>query len=102
VQFRADFLRSAPPTISDLASGMIKGIGPIYAKIGSSQIAECPRDAKRQTEMVTGDPNAALIEWVVQYRVSDPVKLFLRFGNRAKPSAMNPDILALRPPPLTR
>ncbi len=37
VQFRADFLRSAPPTTAEgiekyLASGMIKGIGPIYAK----------------------------------------------------------------------
>ena len=36
VQFRADFLRSAPPTTAEgiekyLASGMIKGIGPIYA-----------------------------------------------------------------------
>ena len=37
VQFRADFLRAAPPTTAEgiekyLASGMIKGIGPIYAK----------------------------------------------------------------------
>ena len=37
VQFRADFLRSAPPTTAEgiekyLASGMIKGIGPIYAR----------------------------------------------------------------------
>ena len=24
--------------------------------------------------MVTGDLNAALVEWVVQYRISDPVK----------------------------
>jgi len=37
VQFRADFLRSAPPTTAEgiekyLASGMIRGIGPIYAK----------------------------------------------------------------------
>jgi exodeoxyribonuclease V alpha subunit len=36
VQFRADFLRAAPPTTAEgiekyLASGMIKGIGPIYA-----------------------------------------------------------------------
>ena len=29
---------------------------------------------KRETEMVTGDLNAALVEWVVQYRISDPVK----------------------------
>jgi exodeoxyribonuclease V alpha subunit len=37
VQFRADFLRAAPPTTAEgiekyLASGMIKGIGPIYAR----------------------------------------------------------------------
>src|SRR5512134_3089298 len=37
LQFRADFLRAAPPTTAEgiekyLASGMIKGIGPIYAK----------------------------------------------------------------------
>lgn len=32
------------------------------------------RDGKRETVMVTGDLNAALVEWVVQYRISDPVK----------------------------
>jgi exodeoxyribonuclease V alpha subunit len=37
VQFRADFLRAAPPTTAEgiekyLASGMIRGIGPIYAR----------------------------------------------------------------------
>jgi len=31
-------------------------------------------DAKRETQMVTGDMNAALVEWVVQYRIADPVK----------------------------
>ena len=33
-----------------------------------------PKDGKRETQMVTGDLNAALVEWVVQYRISDPVK----------------------------
>jgi len=33
-----------------------------------------PRDATRETQMVTGDLNAALVEWVVQYRISAPVK----------------------------
>jgi len=33
-----------------------------------------PRDKRRETQMVTGDLNAALVEWVVQYRVSDPAK----------------------------
>jgi len=32
------------------------------------------RDGGRETQMVTGDLNAALVEWVVQYRISDPVK----------------------------
>ncbi|WP_448548183.1 FtsH protease activity modulator HflK [Thalassotalea fusca] len=31
-------------------------------------------DEKRETQMVTGDLNAALVEWVVQYRIYDPVK----------------------------
>ncbi len=33
-----------------------------------------PRDGRRETQMVTGDLNAALVEWVVQYRISDPAK----------------------------
>lgn len=32
------------------------------------------RETRLETEMVTGDLNAALVEWVVQYRISDPVK----------------------------
>lgn len=32
------------------------------------------RDERRETQMVTGDMNAALVEWVVQYRISDPAK----------------------------
>ena len=33
-----------------------------------------PNDEKRETQMVTGDLNAALVEWVVQYRISEPGK----------------------------
>jgi membrane protease subunit HflK len=33
-----------------------------------------PHDEQRETRMVTGDLNAALVEWVVQYRIADPVK----------------------------
>lgn len=33
-----------------------------------------PFEGKKETQMVTGDLNAALVEWVVQYRISDPVK----------------------------
>lgn len=41
---------------------------------GASDPYQSPRDGQKETEMVTGDLNAALVEWVVQYRVSDPVK----------------------------
>jgi membrane protease subunit HflK len=44
---------------------------------GASDPYQSPIDGsrqKRETEMVTGDLNAALVEWVVQYRISDPVK----------------------------
>jgi len=41
---------------------------------GASDPYQSPRDSKRETEMVTGDLNAALVEWVVQYRISEPFK----------------------------
>ena len=41
---------------------------------GASDPFQSPREGKRETEMVTGDLNAALVEWVVQYRISDPAK----------------------------
>ncbi|MBT8072302.1 MAG: FtsH protease activity modulator HflK [Xanthomonadales bacterium] len=41
---------------------------------GAGDPYQSSRDGKRETEMVTGDLNAALVEWVVQYRISDPVK----------------------------
>lgn len=40
----------------------------------SEQYQKSSHDEKRETEMVTGDLNAALVEWVVQYRISEPVK----------------------------
>jgi modulator of FtsH protease HflK len=33
-----------------------------------------PREGKRETQMVTGDLNTALVEWVVQYRILEPDK----------------------------
>ena len=41
---------------------------------GAGDPFQSPRDGKKETEMVTGDLNAALVEWVVQYRISEPVK----------------------------
>ena len=47
-----------------------------FATPGANDPYQSPRvrDGRRETEMVTGDLNAALVEWVVQYRISDPVK----------------------------
>src|ERR1700736_4951834 len=45
-----------------------------FATSGASDPYQTPREAKLETQMVTGDLNAALVEWVVQYRISDPVK----------------------------
>jgi membrane protease subunit HflK len=41
---------------------------------GASDPFQSPLDGRKETEMVTGDLNAALVEWVVQYRIADPVK----------------------------
>jgi len=45
-----------------------------FATAGAADPFQQPTDGQRETEMVTGDLNAALVEWVVQYRVSDPAK----------------------------
>ena len=41
---------------------------------GASDPFQSPRDGRKETEMVTGDLNAALVEWVVQYRIAEPAK----------------------------
>ncbi len=45
-----------------------------FSTPGATDPYQGPRDGRRETEMVTGDLNAALVEWVVQYRISDPAK----------------------------
>ena len=45
-----------------------------FATPGAGDPYQSPRDGRGETQMVTGDLNAALVEWVVQYRISDPVK----------------------------
>lgn len=45
-----------------------------FATPGARDPYQGSRDGGRETQMVTGDLNAALVEWVVQYRISDPVK----------------------------
>ncbi|WP_395375837.1 FtsH protease activity modulator HflK [Marinicella sp. W31] len=38
-------------------------------------------DGYQETQMVTGDLNAALVEWVIQYRISDPAKFLFEVRN---------------------
>lgn len=47
-----------------------------FATPGGSDPYQSSRhqEGNRETQMVTGDLNAALVEWVVQYRISDPVR----------------------------
>jgi modulator of FtsH protease HflK len=45
-----------------------------FSTPGATDPYQSPTDGRKETEMVTGDLNAALVEWVVQYRISDPQK----------------------------
>lgn len=45
-----------------------------FATPGYSNPGQIGTDADREKSMVTGDLNAALVEWVVQYRIQDPRK----------------------------
>jgi membrane protease subunit HflK len=45
-----------------------------FATPGATDPFQSPQDGAKETQMVTGDLNAALVEWVVQYRISDPMK----------------------------
>jgi modulator of FtsH protease HflK len=47
-----------------------------FATPGASDPYQNPHynQERRETQMVTGDLNAALVEWVVQYRISAPAK----------------------------
>ncbi|HDM8036584.1 TPA: FtsH protease activity modulator HflK [Vibrio fluvialis clinical-1] len=47
-----------------------------FTTLGANDPHQSPRvnDRRQETQMVTGDLNAALVEWVVQYRISEPIK----------------------------
>jgi modulator of FtsH protease HflK len=45
-----------------------------FATPGATDPYQSSQDGSKETQMVTGDLNAALVEWVVQYRISDPMK----------------------------
>lgn len=43
-----------------------------FSTPGATDPYQSPTDSKSETGMVTGDLNAALVEWVLQYRISNP------------------------------
>lgn len=43
--------------------------------------ARTSRDLEAETIMLTGDLNVAVVEWIVQYRVSDPYQCLFRVRN---------------------
>ncbi|WP_075186556.1 FtsH protease activity modulator HflK [Teredinibacter haidensis] len=51
---------------------------------GARDPGQGTREGGRETQMVTGDLNAALVEWVVQYRISDPVKFLFEVREPAE------------------
>ena len=49
-----------------------------FATPGATNPYQHPTDPEKETEMVTGDLNATLVEWVVQYRIMEPMKFLFR------------------------
>jgi len=52
-----------------------------FSTVGSTnpyQSAGGQNEQAQEQSMITGDKNAALVEWVVQYRISDPEKYLFR------------------------
>ncbi len=43
-----------------------------------TQYAQGDGEQRRESTMLTGDLNVAVVEWIVQYKVSDPVKYLFR------------------------
>jgi SPFH domain / Band 7 family len=51
---------------------------------------QASQNPEEEKSMVTGDLNAALVEWVVQYRIEDPRQYLFDVRNPGKPSAICP------------
>jgi len=49
-----------------------------FATPGATNPYQGSSDPEKETQMVTGDLNAALVEWVVQYRIQEPMKFLFR------------------------
>ena len=52
-----------------------------FSTTGATNRSQTRPDPQAQSQMVTGDLNAALVEWVVQYRIEDPRKYMFDVRN---------------------
>lgn len=52
-----------------------------FATVGATNPSQGRPDFAQQSQMVTGDLNAALVEWVVQYRIAEPKKYLFDVRN---------------------
>lgn len=52
-----------------------------FATAGATNPYQHTQQADKEKRMVTGDLNAALVEWIVQYRISRPVDFLFRVRN---------------------
>lgn len=52
-----------------------------FASSGVTNASQTRPDIAAQSQMVTGDLNAALVEWVVQYRIAEPRKFLFDVRN---------------------
>jgi membrane protease subunit HflK len=60
-----------------------------FATPGATNPYQYPQESEKESQMVTGDLNATLVEWVVQYRISDPEKFLFKVR---EPSATLRDV----------
>ena len=49
-----------------------------FSTPGATNPHQYPRNSDDERRMVTGDLNSALVEWVVQYRISDPLHFLFK------------------------
>ncbi len=52
-----------------------------FSTAGATNPTQTATNPQAQSQMVTGDLNAALVEWVVQYRIADPRKYMFDVRN---------------------
>lgn len=55
-----------------------------FGTSGATNRNQSRNDFQEQSQMVTGDLNAALVEWVIQYRIDEPVKYLFDVRNPAE------------------